>query len=147
MVVEKSTLDAFYVEEASPWRTSAETSATVDKCLSEISRILRPGSGKFISLSFTPPMFRLPVVARDTFGWDVCQETFDNGGLPYTFYCMNRGGTISGEVLKKVESFQSLSSMNANNDEVMSEEDDFDAASKFISNISISSSEDEAEES
>ena len=150
-MVEKATLDAFYVEEDSPWRTSIETVAKVDQCLSEISRILCPRTGKFVSLSFTPAMFRLPVVARDIFGWDVCPETFDNGGLPYTFYCMNRGGTIGEDVVSKVRSFQAKSASQAdggsvNNNLCHSDEEDFESASKLMSSISISSSEDESTE-
>ena len=58
---------------------------TVDLCLNEISRILCPRQGKFISLSFTPARFRMPVLARPEFRWDILRHTFDNGGLPYRF--------------------------------------------------------------
>ena len=144
-MVEKATIDAFYVEEPSSWRTTPETSAKVDQCLREIARVLRPDSGKFISLSFTPGRFRLPVLARSDFGWDVAQETFDNGGLPYTFYCMTKGQALSPEVALKVQSFQLKPTTNAANEAVSeSDEEDFESASKMLSCISISSSDDES---
>jgi len=149
LVVEKATIDAFYVEEASPWRISAETAKTVDLCLNEISRILCPRQGKFISLSFTPARFRMPVLARPEFRWDILRHTFDNGGLPYSFYCMDRAkGTLSPSLLEelkclmgqgvKIEDRRPSASSS-------SDEEDFERASRLISGISISSSEDESD--
>jgi len=146
IVVEKATIDAFYVEEASSWRTSPETSIKVDQCLREISRVLCT-SGKFISLSFTPGRFRLPVLARPEFDWDVTPETFDNGGLPYTFYCLTKGQTLSREVVTRVESFQLKPATEVSETLSESEEEDFELASKMLSNISISSSSDESPDS
>jgi len=151
VVVEKATLDAFYVEESSPWQTSPETVEKVDKCLSEISRILKPHTGKFISLSFSPEVFRVPTLANEKYNWDLQQEEFGNGCLPFLFYCMTKDKVLSQQVKNR---FKKLLENNAEQPSETTRErsqsessvEDFANVSKKICNIVISSSSSDEED-
>lgn len=58
VVIEKATIEVFLVEEKSPWTISTETIETLVQIGNEISRVLKPNRGQFISISFSAPHFR-----------------------------------------------------------------------------------------
>lgn len=94
VVIEKATLDALLVGEKSPWHPSQEAEETIDKCLSEISRVLKPQGGRFLSLTFAQPHFRSPFYAKDKYSWNVTHETFGTG-FHYFCYIMTKGSQNS----------------------------------------------------
>ena len=136
-MIEKATLDAFYVEEISPWRTSVETQTKVDKCLTEISRILKHKNGRFISIAFTSELFRIPILAKDKYNWNLQKAQYDCGHLPYSFYCMTRGENLDD---KWKTPFQTGLKCEDKEDISDSSDEDFESACRLISSISISSS-------
>ena len=57
IVIKKATLDALLVGEKSQWDPSEEAEEGIGNCLSEISRVLKPQNGRFLSITFAQPHF------------------------------------------------------------------------------------------
>ncbi len=93
-VLEKATLDALLAAEPSPWSLSAEAEAATSSALGEISRVLRPVGGTFVSVTFSQPHFRLPLLAREDYGWDVDTRLIRTGeeedSLPFYSFVATR---------------------------------------------------------
>ncbi|XP_071454716.1 EEF1A lysine methyltransferase 4-like [Hetaerina americana] len=98
VIIEKGTLDAMLVEN-SPWHISDENLALIDEILTQVSRILKD-NGKFISVTFTQPHFRIPMFINEKYRWDVEQKTFGEF-VQYFFYICVKGRPLSQSLLKK----------------------------------------------
>jgi len=60
-----------------------------------VSGLLKSNGGRFISITFAQPHFRVPLYAASTgYDWNVTVNTFGTG-LEYFFYLMTRGVTLS----------------------------------------------------
>ena len=70
IVIEKATLDSLLVDCKSPWDLTDPSQLAVLKCLEQVKRVLRPG-GVFLSLTFSPPHFRVPLLASHGLDWAV----------------------------------------------------------------------------
>ncbi|CAD6184583.1 unnamed protein product [Caenorhabditis auriculariae] len=85
VVLEKATLEAVLVGEQSPWDPSDEALKTLDNIFSSVCRVLKPG-GKFISISFTQPHFRLPALLRES-RWAVDFRQFGDSFHYFVYIC------------------------------------------------------------
>lgn len=96
VVIEKATLDVFMVKERSPWPSdhAPETLERLDRCLKEISRVLRNQGGRFLSITWTQPHFRIPVLSKPHYGWTVHKEKFSSF-LEYFCFVMTKNTTVS----------------------------------------------------
>jgi len=97
IILEKATLDSLQVTTKSPWDLQSKENRLVSKVLSEISRILRPG-GTFISITFSQPHFRVPLLCERSLGWSVHVDTVQGAGLPT--YVMQMCEGDPGEALE-----------------------------------------------
>ncbi|CAL8281663.1 unnamed protein product [Lota lota] len=96
IVLEKATLDALMVEEKDPWKVSPQTACLIHQVLTEVSRVLRPRGGRFLSLTFAQPHFRKPRYARREYRWSVAHHTYGDG-FHYFLYVMTTGEELSPE--------------------------------------------------
>jgi ubiquinone/menaquinone biosynthesis C-methylase UbiE len=62
----------------------------VSQVLSEVKRILRPG-GTFISITFSQPHFRVPLLATSSLHWAVRVDKVDSTCLPSYAMQMREG--------------------------------------------------------
>ncbi|KYO29604.1 endothelin-converting enzyme 2 [Alligator mississippiensis] len=93
VVLEKGVLDAMVAGEADPWHVSPQATALLDRVLSEVSRVLRPG-GRFVSISFAQPHFRKPHYAQPAYGWSLRHETYGTA-FHYFLYTMVKGQALA----------------------------------------------------
>lgn len=101
VVMEKATIDALLVAEKSRWTVSDETDVLIRDTLHEISRVLKVG-GRFISITFDQPHFRIPLLAKSSFNWSVNFETFREGeSFHFYFFYMIKGGALNDDFVKK----------------------------------------------
>ena len=70
VVFEKATLDSLVVDCQSPWNLQDPSYVDLLKALKEVKKVLKPG-GLFISITFTQPHFRVPLLASQGLGWSV----------------------------------------------------------------------------
>ncbi|XP_046388750.1 EEF1A lysine methyltransferase 4-like [Ischnura elegans] len=98
IVIEKGTLDAMLVDD-SPWHISEENSALIDTILTQVSRILKD-QGRFISVTFTQPHFRIPMLINRKYEWDVEQKSFGEF-VQYFFYLCTKGRPLSESLINK----------------------------------------------
>ncbi|XP_014663422.1 PREDICTED: methyltransferase-like protein 13 [Priapulus caudatus] len=92
VVIEKGTLDAMLVEEKDPWHLSDDGKALTTDILSEVARVTTQ-CGKFISVTFSQPHFRVPLLMKVLHGWSVQPETFGNA-FSYFFYVATKGRSL-----------------------------------------------------
>ena len=128
IVIKKATLDALLVGEKSQWDPSEEAEEGIGNCLSEISRVLKPQNGRFLSLTFAQPHFRTPFYAKTKYEWSVDHETFGTG---FHYYCfiMTKGQSLH-EVHISSATYISKLTLNVNQD-VISSSDEEDFTSKL----------------
>jgi SAM-dependent methyltransferase len=106
VVLEKGTLDALLVGEKDPWRVSYDAEVTVELILTQISRLLKPNGGRFVSVTFAQPHFRVPLyLLRSNYDWDVSVETFGEG-FHYFYYTMTRGQKPSLQHVQLRENYE-----------------------------------------
>ena len=89
LVIEKSTLDALLVDTKSPWDFTGPSNKQVLKALKEVKHVLKVG-GVFLSITFSQPHFRVPLLAQEGLEWSVKVDKFTTTGgvLDYfTFKC------------------------------------------------------------
>ena len=92
IVLDKGTMDAIMCEKGDVWNISDELAVKLDKMLSEVSRVLKPG-GKYIYITFGQPHFRKPHMLKDKYNWTFQQETigtkrnFRLQSPSYDFFC------------------------------------------------------------
>lgn len=104
VVLEKGTLDALLVAEKDPWSLSPEAENLIDTILMQVSRLLKPG-GRFVSVTFAQPHFRLPFYARPRYGWNTSTQMIGGTGFHYFFYVMTKGTDLSEDDRKIRESY------------------------------------------
>jgi len=93
VVIEKGTLDSLLVDEKDSWHVSEEAESMIDTILSEVSRVLRPG-GRFISVTFAQPHFRIPMLALERLNWDVRTDVLGSH-FHYFYFTMTKGQKLS----------------------------------------------------
>jgi len=103
VILEKGTLDALLVDEKDPWRMSRPSLEGMQKILSSVSRILKPG-GRFISITFAQPHFRVPIYAVTDYKWDARWDTFGET-FHYFIYTMTKGLPLSADVLRRSKEY------------------------------------------
>lgn len=81
VVLDKGSLDALWSDGGSPWDPSESVLADISASLNEILRLLKSG-GKFISITFGQPHFRLPHMKRPNY-WDLISN--EKLGLYYIY--------------------------------------------------------------
>jgi len=69
-VIEKATLDAFLVDSASPWDLTSNGSQKVLQVLENVKKVLKV-SGVFMSITFSQPHFRVPLLANKGLKWSI----------------------------------------------------------------------------
>ena len=70
VVFEKATLDSLVVDCKSPWDLKDPSYVDLLKALTEVKKVLKPG-GSFVSITFTQPHFRVPLLASQGLGWSI----------------------------------------------------------------------------
>jgi len=97
-VFEKATLDALLVDSHSPWDLGTPGHQLVKQTLREVKRVLSP-EGVFLSVTFSQPHLRVPLLALPGLDWSVQVEKLANDGsmLDYFVMRMEEGGEGSGE--------------------------------------------------
>jgi len=91
IVLEKATLDSLLVEDTSPWEPSTPAKRLLVSCLTEVERVTKP-SGTFVSITFSQPHFRVPLLCSPGLGWAVGVDTFSKeGGFDYYVMVAERG--------------------------------------------------------
>uniref|UniRef100_A0A7E4WAN4 Methyltransf_11 domain-containing protein n=1 Tax=Panagrellus redivivus TaxID=6233 RepID=A0A7E4WAN4_PANRE len=98
VVIEKATIESLLAKEKSVWTFSDSAQADLRSTLAAIRRVLKPG-GIFISISFTPPYFRVNYLVEQE--WDVDVSEFGDG---FHFYCYKMRKGLKPD-LDKLERF------------------------------------------
>ena len=92
VVIEKASLDSLLVDSKSPWDCTSPGCLAVSKSLLEVKRVLKP-HGVFVSITFSQPHFRVPLLARSELGWSIEVEKFSGRtGLLDYFLIVCRAG-------------------------------------------------------
>lgn len=81
VVLDKGSLDALWSDGGSQWDPSESVLADINASLNEILRILKP-KGKFVSITFGQPHFRLPHMKRPE-SWELISN--EKLGLYYIY--------------------------------------------------------------
>jgi len=90
LVVEKATLDSLLVDAKSPWNLTSPGHKLVSKALREVKRVLKP-SGLFLSITFSQPHHRVPLLAQPGLNWSVIVDKLP-GAFDYYILTMKEGG-------------------------------------------------------
>lgn len=90
LVVEKATIDSLLVDAKSPWNMSSPGHKLVSKALREVKRVLKP-SGLFLSITFSQPHHRVPLLAQPGLNWSVVVDNLP-GAFDYYILTMKEGG-------------------------------------------------------
>ena len=94
-VIEKGTIDALLVEEKDPWNVSDEGRLSVEKCLNQVTKVLK-SNGRFISISFSQPHFRKQLYCCSQYEWDFNLKTMQiKDCFEYFVYVMTKGLSLS----------------------------------------------------
>lgn len=92
VVLEKASLDSLLVDCKSPWDYSGPGYLSVIQSLLEVKKVLK-ADGVFVSITFSQPHFRLPLLARPELGWAIEVEKCGGGaGLLDYFLIVCRAG-------------------------------------------------------
>ena len=92
VVIEKASLDSLLVDCKSPWDSSGPGYQSVIESLLEVKKVLKP-DGLFVSITFSQPHFRVPLLARPERGWSIEVEKFSGRtGLLDYFLIVCRAG-------------------------------------------------------
>lgn len=138
LVIEKATLDALLVDSKSPWDLESKGSKQVSQSLSQVKRVLKK-DGVFISITFSQPHFRVPLLAQSGLGWNIHVEKFTSthGMLDYFVYVCQDGDPAPAVTKWCLSDGPSI----VNNDS-WSSSDEEDFIGKLDSSCLLSSSED-----
>ena len=91
VVIEKGGIDCLLTTVRDPWNVPADTKALCRCVLTEIHRVLSP-RGCLLSVTFSAPHFRRPLLYDGPFDWRVQHDTFGDGdSLHYSLYLARRG--------------------------------------------------------
>lgn len=72
-----------------PWNMTDSKKNDMRDVMNGVSRILT-SSGKFLSITFGQPHFRIPIYANSDYGWSLDFKKFGTG-FHYYFYVMTKG--------------------------------------------------------
>lgn len=72
VVLDKGSLDALWSDGGSQWSPSEAVLADIDAALKEVLRVVVKPAGRFVSISFGQPHFRVPFMQRD--GWKLVNQ-------------------------------------------------------------------------
>ena len=86
-VIEKGVLDCLHTVVRDPWNVPDEVKATCRQALEEAHRVLRPHGGCFISITFSAPHFRRPLLRDGPFTWRVAHDTFGGEWQYHSYTC------------------------------------------------------------
>ncbi|XP_030832553.1 EEF1A lysine methyltransferase 4-like [Strongylocentrotus purpuratus] len=95
VVLEKGTLDALVANERDPWNMTDEGYDVMEQSLTQVSRVLKPG-GYFLSITFSQPHFRRPLLARTLLKWNVELMTLGDHFHFFSF-AMEKGKEMSAK--------------------------------------------------
>jgi len=140
VVIEKATLDSLLVDCKSPWDLSDQSYELVMKCLREVKRVMKPG-GKFISLTFSQPHFRVPLLASSELGWSISVDKFSNKDSLVDYYLMICQAGDPGLALSRWS--VSPGPVIQTNDAWSSSDEETDFINKFQNSCFASDSEDD----
>lgn len=90
MVIEKATLDSLLVSAPSPWNLQSPGHRLVTKALREVKRVLRP-SGFLLSITFSQPHHRVPLLAQTGLDWTVQDYSQRSGKYSPIHFTVERG--------------------------------------------------------
>ena len=91
VVIEKGAIDCLLTTVRDPWNLPEAEAALCRSVLEESHRVLRP-DGVFLSITFSAPHFRRPMLYGGRFSWRVQCETFGEGdSLHYHLYACRKG--------------------------------------------------------
>eukprot|EP01025_Chloroclados_australasicus_P000130 TRINITY_DN10066_c0_g1_i5.p2 TRINITY_DN10066_c0_g1~~TRINITY_DN10066_c0_g1_i5.p2 ORF type:complete len:255 (-),score=11.75 TRINITY_DN10066_c0_g1_i5:169-933(-) len=85
IIIEKGTLDVWFTE-SSAWNVTLKAEQRMQRTLDNIFSMLKIG-GKFVSITFTDPYFRMKYYQNQRYGWNCVCERFGND-FHYYFYTM-----------------------------------------------------------
>lgn len=102
IVLEKAAIESITTKEKSQWSYSQDTINDLDNIFQSIQRVLKD-DGRFISISFTQPHFRIPHMLRFPY-WDIIPATFGDY-FHFFIYISTMGKEPSAEILKKYQNF------------------------------------------
>uniref|UniRef100_A0A914EL97 Methyltransferase type 11 domain-containing protein n=1 Tax=Acrobeloides nanus TaxID=290746 RepID=A0A914EL97_9BILA len=91
VVIEKASIEAMLSNEKSQWTLSEKGENDLCSTYQAIHRVLKP-NGRFISISFTQPYFKVPYLVKEPYRWDCKVETFGES-FHYFCYKMRKGRT------------------------------------------------------
>lgn len=126
LIIEKATIDTFLVKNKNPWSLATDAEVSLDQVLTQISRALKM-DGKFLSISFSQPHFRLPYYAKPKYSWVV--EEVSRIGTNFHHYSyllqktsaeLSRTSTSFGHLLYQPPVIESSEELNntSNEDEL-----------------------------
>lgn len=82
IILDKGSLDAVWSDGGSQWNPSEQVLSDINASLDEVIRLLKPKTGKFITITFGQPHFRLPHLERPD-KWTL--KSRDQLGLYYIY--------------------------------------------------------------
>jgi len=72
----------------------------------QVSQLLKPDGGRFISITFAQPHFRVPLyIADPVYNWSIDVNTFGTG-FHYFYYTMTRGLEPSHDALQRRHNYE-----------------------------------------
>ena len=120
VVIEKASLDSLLVDCKSPWDSSGPGYLSVIQSLLEVKKVLK-ADGVFVSITFSQPHFRVPLLARPELGWSIEVEKLSGRALEY-FLIVCRAGD-PGPAVRRWGVSVSLSDNDNNNNNDTDEEE------------------------
>uniref|UniRef100_A0AC34F0N3 Methyltransferase type 11 domain-containing protein n=1 Tax=Panagrolaimus sp. ES5 TaxID=591445 RepID=A0AC34F0N3_9BILA len=96
VIIEKAAIESLLANEKSVWTFSESAQTDLRSTLASIYRVLKPG-GTFISISFTPPYFRVNYLIEQK--WNIEVKEFGEG-FHFYFYKMIKGNEPNLEELE-----------------------------------------------
>ena len=87
VVIEKASLDSLLVDSKSPWDHTSPGCLSVIRSLLEVKRVLKP-QGIFVSITFSQPHFRVPLLAQPQLGWSIEVEKFSTSQSLLDYFLM-----------------------------------------------------------
>jgi len=98
VIIEKATLDSLLVAEKSVWEMSESGRRDLASTLKEVSRLLRR-DGRFISITFAQPHFRLPHYAVGDYDWS-CEVHTLGSHFHFFVYSMIKGRSLDHALIE-----------------------------------------------
>lgn len=130
IILEKGTLDVFLIEEKDPWNVSEQVLHDFALSLTQISRLLKD-DGKFISITFSQPHFRIPLLALPSYNWDISFETVGEN-FHYFVYVMIKGRQLAVQNCEYVSNAENRKQKYLEPIELLSSDDE-----NFLNAISL----------